>query len=133
MSATTYTPETFPRRWLPADATFKTWDLPVNWDIVEGLTAFAEAHGWTLPQLALAFLLSRPMTATVIPGADREAHIEANVKALEVRLSPEDLVEIDRITLVHEDRARAPVYAVLRPSKGRAERADASPHPLAVR
>jgi oligoendopeptidase F len=31
MSATTYQPETFPRRWLPSDATFKTWDEIEPW------------------------------------------------------------------------------------------------------
>ncbi len=31
MSAITYTPETFPRRWLPADATMTSWDAIEPW------------------------------------------------------------------------------------------------------
>ena len=40
--------------------------------------------------------------------------LEANLKALEIRFSPEDLAEIDRITLVDEDRTVAPVQKLLR-------------------
>ena len=57
------------------------------------------------------------MMATIIAGADSPAHLEANVKALEVRFTPADLAEIDRITLVEEDRTVAPVYRVLHPER----------------
>jgi len=82
--------------------------------VQENLTAFATARGWTLPQMALAWLLSRPQMATTIAGADKPEHIEANVKALEVKFTPEDLAEIDKITLVEEDRTIAPIYRVAR-------------------
>jgi 1-deoxyxylulose-5-phosphate synthase len=88
---------------------FKRWDSERNWSVQEKLLAFAEARGWRLPQLALAWLLTRPQLCTVIAGADVPEHIEANVTALDVRLSPEDLAEIDRITLVEEDRTIAPI------------------------
>jgi aryl-alcohol dehydrogenase-like predicted oxidoreductase len=90
--------------------TYKTWDTDRNWTVQEKLLEFAKSHGWELPQLALAWLLSRPMMATTIAGADKPEHIAGNVKALDVRLTPEDLVEIDRITLVEEDRTRAPIF-----------------------
>lgn len=83
----------------------------------EQLAAFAEARGWTLAQLSIAWLLSRPATFTVIAGADKPQHLADNIGALKIRLSPDDLVEIDRITLVHEDRTVAPVYRTLRPEK----------------
>jgi aryl-alcohol dehydrogenase-like predicted oxidoreductase len=94
--------------------TFKTWDSERNWRVVEGLRAFAQEHGWELPQMSVAWLLSRPAMSTVIAGADRPEHIEANVKALEVKFTPEDLEEIDRITLVDEDRTQAPIYRLSR-------------------
>jgi aryl-alcohol dehydrogenase-like predicted oxidoreductase len=50
------------------------------------------------------------MMSTVIAGADRPEHVAANVKALDVKFSPEDLAEIDRLTLVEEDRTMAPIY-----------------------
>jgi aryl-alcohol dehydrogenase-like predicted oxidoreductase len=93
------------------------WQSGRNWDVQEKLLAFAQERGWTLPQMALAWLLQRPATFTVIAGADRPEHLRENVKALQVRFSPEDLVEIDRITLVDEDRSVAPPYRALRPEK----------------
>ena len=49
------------------------------------------------------------MTFSVIAGADAPEHIEANVGALDLKLSPADLAEIDRITLIDEDRTTAPM------------------------
>lgn len=89
--------------------TFQAWPTDRNWTVQERLIGFAEQRGWTLPQLSLAFLLSRPMMATVIAGADRPEHVAENVKALEVHLTPEDLAELDRLTLVEEDRTVAPI------------------------
>ncbi len=93
------------------------WQSDRNWDVTEKLQGFAQARGWTLAQMSLAWLLSRPATFTVIAGADRPEHLSANVKALEIRFTPEDLTEIDRITLVDEDRSVAPPYRLLRPEK----------------
>jgi len=90
--------------------TYRTWDTDRNWSVQEKLAEFAAAHGWALPQMAIAWLLSRPMMSTTIAGADKPEHIAANVKALEVKFTPEDLAEIDRITLVDEDRTRAPIF-----------------------
>lgn len=88
---------------------FATWDSARNWEVQEQLAAFAAQRGWTLPQMALAWLLSRKMTVSVIAGADTPEHAAANVNALDVRFSPQDLAEIDRITLVDEDRSTAPM------------------------
>ena len=66
---------------------------------------------------ALAWLLSRPAMSTIIAGADKPEHIAQNIKALDIRFSAEDLIEIDRLTLVDEDRSVAPVYRKLRPEK----------------
>jgi 1-deoxyxylulose-5-phosphate synthase len=93
------------------------WQSARNWDVQEKLLAFAQQRGWTLAQMALAWLLSRPATFTVIAGADQPQHLRENVKALEIRFTPQDLLEIDRITLVDEDRTVAPVYRSLRPEK----------------
>ena len=93
------------------------WQSDRNWEVQEKLLAFAQEHGWTLPQLSLAWLLQRPATFTVIAGADKPEHLRENVKALQVKFTPEDLVEIDRITLVDEDRSVAPPYRLLRPEK----------------
>ena len=93
------------------------WQSARNWDVQEKLLAFAQARGWTLPQMSLAWLLQRPATFTVIAGADKPEHLRENVNALDIRFNAEDLTEIDRITLVDEDRTVAPVYRTLRPEK----------------
>jgi aryl-alcohol dehydrogenase-like predicted oxidoreductase len=89
--------------------TFKYWDSPRNWQVQEDLAAFAMQRGWSLPRLALAWLLSRPFIPTVIAGADRPEHVEHNVGALDISLTDADQAEIDRLTLVDEDRSVAPV------------------------
>ena len=96
---------------------YPAWNSKRNWDVAESLKAFAQERGWTLPQMSLAWLLSRPAMSTIIAGADKPEHLTQNVKALDVRFSDEDLVEIDRLTLVDEDRTQAPVYRKLRPEK----------------
>jgi len=93
------------------------WQSDRNWDVTEKLQAFAQARGWTLAQMSLAWLLQRPATFTVIAGADKPQHLLDNVRALDIRFTAEDLTEIDRITLVDEDRSVAPPYRQLRPEK----------------
>ena len=93
------------------------WQSERNWGVQEKLAAFAQQRGWTLAQMSLAWLLSRPATFTVIAGADNPQQLKDNIKSLEIRFTPEDLLEIDRITLVDEDRSVAPVYRTLRPEK----------------
>lgn len=93
------------------------WRSERNWNVQEELLAFAKARGWTLSQMSLAWLLTRPATFTVIAGADTAEHLHENVGALDIRFTVEDLVEIDRITLIDEDRSVAPVYRELRPEK----------------
>ena len=89
--------------------TFKFWDSDRNWRVQEDLLAFADQRGWSLPRLAIAWLLSRPTVPTVIAGADRPEHIADNVRALEIDFGADDLAELDRLTLVDEDRGVAPV------------------------
>src|SRR5579859_1724211 len=79
--------------------TFKFWDTDRNWTVQEGLAAFARERNWSLPRMAVAWLLTRPMLPTVIAGADRPEHIADNAAAVDLTFTAEDLAEIDRITL----------------------------------
>jgi aryl-alcohol dehydrogenase-like predicted oxidoreductase len=96
---------------------FKRWDSERNWRVQEQLAEFAEKRGWRLPELAVAWLLTRPMLCTAIAGADKAEHVETNVRALDVQLTPEDLAELDAITLVEEDRTIAPVLQASREAR----------------
>lgn len=64
---------------------------------VEALIAFAESHGHSILELAVSWLLSRPVVASVIAGATRPDQVRSNAGAAGWRLTPEALAEIDAI------------------------------------
>lgn len=76
---------------------FKAGLTPERLDRVEALAAFAEARGHTLLELAFAWLLSRPLVASVIAGATRPEQVQANVNASAWRLTPDDLADLGEL------------------------------------
>jgi len=68
-----------------------------NWALVEKLEAFCAQRGHALLELAFSWLLARSPVASVIAGATKPEQLEANVKAADWTLTPEDLAEIDRL------------------------------------
>jgi pyridoxine 4-dehydrogenase len=58
------------------------------------LGEIATAHGATVAQVALAWLLQRSPVMVVIPGTASIAHLEENTRAAELRLSPEELEQL---------------------------------------
>ena len=64
---------------------------------VEALDAWAQAHGHTLLDLAFAWLLARPVVASVIAGATKPEQVAANAAAADWNLGPDDLAEIDGV------------------------------------
>jgi aryl-alcohol dehydrogenase-like predicted oxidoreductase len=68
-------------------------------DVIEGLVAFAEARGHTLLELAMSWLAAQPQIGGIIAGATKPEQLEANADAANWKLTPEDLAEIDKITL----------------------------------
>jgi aryl-alcohol dehydrogenase-like predicted oxidoreductase len=88
----------------PADTRFASipslasrYATDANWALVEKLEAFCAHRGHTLLELAFSWLLARVPVASVIAGATKPEQLEANVKAAEWTLTPEDLAEIDRL------------------------------------
>ena len=51
----------------------------------------------TFSQLALAWLLHQPTMVAPIIGATRPEQVRENAKATEIKLSPDDLAQIDTI------------------------------------
>lgn len=70
-----------------------------NWRLVEALSAFAEARGRTLLEVAMSWLATRPYVASIIAGATKPEQVKQNVTAVEWKPSAGDLAEIARITL----------------------------------
>jgi len=64
---------------------------------VERLRPWAEAHGHTTAETAIAWLLSYPEVATVIVGARSVAQVEQNVRAAEWTLTPAERDEVTAI------------------------------------
>jgi len=68
-----------------------------NWKIVEGLRELCTKRGWSMLDLAFSWLAANPLVASVIAGATKPEQIEQNVKAVELKLTAQDLAEIDAI------------------------------------
>jgi aryl-alcohol dehydrogenase-like predicted oxidoreductase len=68
-----------------------------NMDIVEGLIAFAEAHGHTMLELAMSWLLRFPVVASVIAGATSVEQVRSNAASPNWELSLSDIEAIDEI------------------------------------
>jgi aryl-alcohol dehydrogenase-like predicted oxidoreductase len=65
-----------------------------NFDKVEKLTAFAEARGHTILELAFAWLLGHPVVSSVIAGATSPEQVRANAATAEWRLTPDEVAEV---------------------------------------
>jgi aryl-alcohol dehydrogenase-like predicted oxidoreductase len=66
--------------------------------LVDELEAIARRHESTVARVALAWVQSQPGVSSTIIGARRLAQLEDNVKALDVRLTSEDLARLDGLT-----------------------------------
>ncbi|HEX5109159.1 MAG TPA: aldo/keto reductase [Vicinamibacterales bacterium] len=70
---------------------------PKNVAIAEALANYASARGHTLLELAFSWLAAHGQLASVIAGATSPEQVRANAAAVDWRLRPEDLAEIDRL------------------------------------
>jgi aryl-alcohol dehydrogenase-like predicted oxidoreductase len=68
-----------------------------NLSIVRRLQAFASERGVTVAQLAIAWTLANPAVDVAIVGARNPEQIRQTAPAADVRLSPQDLAEIEQI------------------------------------
>ena len=66
--------------------------------IVDELNIIAKAHGSTVARVALAWVQSQPGVTSTIIGARRLAQLEDNLKALDVKLSAEEVGRLDALT-----------------------------------
>ena len=64
----------------------------------EALSRIAARHGATISQLSLAWLLQRSPVLMPIPGTSKVAHLEENVAAAQLKLSPVEWAEVEAAT-----------------------------------
>jgi aryl-alcohol dehydrogenase-like predicted oxidoreductase len=76
------------RRYSPR---FQGENFQKNLDLVVRVEAIAKAKGVTAGQLALAWVVAQGRDVVPIPGTTRRAHLEENIAALAVELTPQDL------------------------------------------
>jgi aryl-alcohol dehydrogenase-like predicted oxidoreductase len=69
-----------------------------NFDIIEKLSDFAETRGHGLLDLAIGWLVSKPVISSVIAGATKPEQVEANIKAAAWRLTAEEMNEVDELS-----------------------------------
>ena len=71
-----------------------------NWSMVERLEAFARQREHTLLELAFSWLAAEPAVSSVIAGATKPEQLEQNAAAVNWKLTPEEVAEVDWITTV---------------------------------
>ena len=79
----------------------ESWDAYNNertWSILDALFAVAEAAGKTPAQVALRWLLEKPLVTAPIIGARTLKHLEDNLGAVGWRLSPELIERLDQVS-----------------------------------
>jgi aryl-alcohol dehydrogenase-like predicted oxidoreductase len=90
--------------------------MKANWVIIELLSKVGERYDARPGQINLAWLLARKPFITPIPGTTRLDHMKENMLAADIKLSPEDMQEIEKglknITIVG-DRAAPGVLSGL--------------------
>ena len=92
---------------LPADSRFAViternyvgqFMSEANMARLDQLTTFAERRGYKLLDIAVSWLYAKPLAASVIAGATKPEQVEANVKAAALKLTADDMAELDKIT-----------------------------------
>jgi aryl-alcohol dehydrogenase-like predicted oxidoreductase len=69
-----------------------------TYDLIDELAKIARAHDSTVARIAIAWLVQRPGVTSTLIGARRIAQLEDNLKALDVKLTPDDVAKLDALT-----------------------------------
>lgn len=79
------------------------FDFPIvnkdrAFDVVDLMKEIATAKGVTVAQIALAWLLHQPVVTSVIIGANKQEQLLDNLKAVDVKLTADELVQLDAVS-----------------------------------
>ncbi len=67
------------------------YDREENVEIVQRVSEIAESHGLPMAQVALAWMLSRPLVTAPIIGATKPHHLDDAIAALSLQLTPQEI------------------------------------------
>ncbi|MEB6481192.1 aldo/keto reductase [Acinetobacter vivianii] len=78
---------------------------PVNeehlYRVIDALKQIAQETGYSIPQIALNWLLQRPTVASVLIGARNQTQLQENLKAKDIRLSAEQITQLNQASAVY--------------------------------
>ena len=77
---------------------FPPVDKENGFDILDVAKAIGDRYGVSVAQIAIAWILANPAVTSVIIGARRPAQLEDNLRAIDVRLSVEDMKALDEVS-----------------------------------
>ncbi len=77
------------------DAVAKSFDLDADKPVVDAVHRIAEARGVPMAQIALAWVLSKPVVSCPIVGATKANHLQDAVGALDVQLTEDERQAIE--------------------------------------
>ncbi len=100
---------------------FQGANLERNLALIEALRLFAASRETSVAQVGIAWVLSRGTDIVPLVGARRHEQLRESLKALELKLSPGDLAEIERLVpkdAVAGDRYNAQGMAALDSERG---------------
>jgi aryl-alcohol dehydrogenase-like predicted oxidoreductase len=86
-----------PNDWRRNNPRFQTGNFEKNLEIVERVTRVAARKRCTSAQLALAWVLAQGENVVPIPGTKRRERLEENAAAADIRLTLDELREIDTV------------------------------------
>jgi aryl-alcohol dehydrogenase-like predicted oxidoreductase len=78
-----------------------TWAMTAtdqNWRTLDVVEAVARRHDATPASVSLAWLLGKPEVSSIIIGARNVHQLQDNLRALNVKLTPQDVKELDEVS-----------------------------------
>ena len=72
--------------------------------LVQKLAAIAAAKGCTPAQLSLAWVLAQGADIVPIPGTTRRKHLEENIAAADIELTPEDTLAHTSLSMFYQQK-----------------------------
>jgi aryl-alcohol dehydrogenase-like predicted oxidoreductase len=87
----------------PADSRRSDFDFPLvdkerTWRILDVMAPIAKAHDCSPARISLAYVLAKPFVTSVIIGAKRLDQLEDNIAAVDVKLTPEEMKQLDEVS-----------------------------------
>jgi aryl-alcohol dehydrogenase-like predicted oxidoreductase len=68
---------------------------PSDWEVVEALNAVARDRGAQAAEVALAWLMSKPVVTAPIVGTTKPQHLDAALRATELALTDEEIQQLE--------------------------------------